>query len=327
MTGIEASGLPASELKKISGEYAKNFKEPEYFDFENHEIKYYEFSPKQDLISQKPIIFIGGFGKDAGAYQKEILKLVISGRKVIFVNPLYGIKIKNKSSLFEERGNMKDLPEVIKNKTNELLAVVQHLNIENADVVGHSQGGVLGTVLATALPNLVDKLILLNPAGLYGKDSTIGLIKRSLKEKEELKLAISNELDKDKKQKMQNHAQTHNKYYEGRKYKLFRLLKEIPGLVKMNLLLLLYDIHTHGKTQVSLVTSNKDATFPTKIVEDNLGGFAKRQGKEHLAGELFEYVDRYVMHSDENALHNYENGELLEQILNEGLEKGIGKQK
>ena len=77
----------------------------------------------------------------------------------------------------------------------------------------------------------------------------------------------------------------------------------------MNLLLLLYDIHTHGKTK-SLLHQIK--MYINKIVEDNLGGL---QRKKNISWRTFEYVDRYVMHSDENALHNTRTENCWGQIL------------
>ncbi|QLE85299.1 alpha/beta hydrolase [Shewanella sp. Scap07] len=49
--------------------------------------------------------------------------------------------------------------------------LLDELNINKAHVVGHSMGGMLATTFSVNYPNLVDKLILINPIGLedYGR--------------------------------------------------------------------------------------------------------------------------------------------------------------
>lgn len=50
-------------------------------------------------------------------------------------------------------------------------SLLDHLNIKNTDLVGHSMGGMLSTTFAVNYPKSVNKLILINPLGLedYGK--------------------------------------------------------------------------------------------------------------------------------------------------------------
>lgn len=315
MEGVEIS---PGTIRKFTSEFGKG----EFFDFEGYRINYSEFSPNpEDLISPKPIIFIGGFGKKAGAYQKEILKLVASGRKVIFTNPLRGIKLKQKTEFFAERGEMRNLPQVIKDKANEILAIMQNLKIENADVVGHSQGGMLAIVLATALPNLVDKLVLLNPAGLQGKDSTLGLIRRSLKDSKKFKQMMLAETDKKKKEKMNAEAHIHRKYYVGNEDLFWRLTQEIPVLAKVDILPMLEDIKKQGRTKITLVKSNADITFPTEKTLKNLHQTQppREEFIDSGGGYTFMYIDNRLMFDDKNASHNHSNPELLCQILNEGL--------
>ena len=45
-------------------------------------------------------------------------------------------------------------------------AILQHLNIEKAMIVGHSMGGMLAARFATQYPAVIERLVLLNPIGL-----------------------------------------------------------------------------------------------------------------------------------------------------------------
>jgi pimeloyl-ACP methyl ester carboxylesterase len=65
-------------------------------------------------------------------------------------------------------------------------AILQHLNISKAMVVGHSMGGMLAARVATQYPDMVERLVLYNPIGLTDPrfdrpwDSTDELYKRAL---------------------------------------------------------------------------------------------------------------------------------------------------
>jgi pimeloyl-ACP methyl ester carboxylesterase len=65
-------------------------------------------------------------------------------------------------------------------------AILQHLNVAKAMVVGHSMGGMLAARFATQYPDIVERLVLYNPIGLSDPrfdrpwDSTDELYKRAL---------------------------------------------------------------------------------------------------------------------------------------------------
>lgn len=45
-------------------------------------------------------------------------------------------------------------------------AILQHLNIDKAMIVGHSMGGMLAARFATRYPGVTERLVLFNPIGL-----------------------------------------------------------------------------------------------------------------------------------------------------------------
>jgi pimeloyl-ACP methyl ester carboxylesterase len=67
-----------------------------------------------------------------------------------------------------------DVSYTIANLTQFVSDFMAALGIEQAHVVGHSLGGAIGTRLALAFPTAVDKLVLVDSAGL-GKEATIVL--------------------------------------------------------------------------------------------------------------------------------------------------------
>lgn len=54
---------------------------------------------------------------------------------------------------------------------NMVISLCEHLNIKSCNVIGHSFGGRIGLVMASLTPKLVNKLILLDSAGMKPKRS------------------------------------------------------------------------------------------------------------------------------------------------------------
>jgi pimeloyl-ACP methyl ester carboxylesterase len=143
-----------------------------------HQLRYTEILPDIS-ISDEYVVFIGGFGANSLAYDAQLYELARRGRKVIYLNPLEGL-----AGSEEEQTYAKDtgIPGIIQNKASEVSRLLKELGIARVDVVGHSQGGAVATLLAATHPDMVKKLVLDTPAGLVGQKTSAELITRSLDE-------------------------------------------------------------------------------------------------------------------------------------------------
>ena len=142
-----------------------------------NELRYVAMEPSE-TISDEYVVYVGGFSMGPGVYKQEIKGLAQSGRKVLFLNPLKGVEATQADSKkFEEF----DLPGTIQNKTSEALMLLDHLAIGRADFVGHSQGAIIATTVAIMRDGIADNLVLLNPAGLYGEDTSPDMWARTAK--------------------------------------------------------------------------------------------------------------------------------------------------
>ncbi len=99
------------------------------------------------------IIFIHGLGSYIPAWKKNITELKKHYRCIAIDLPGYG-----KSSKGLYSGSMEFYADVV----SEFLT---KLNIEKAVIAGHSMGGQIAMTLALKYPNIVEKLILVDPAG------------------------------------------------------------------------------------------------------------------------------------------------------------------
>lgn len=317
--------ITKGNLIKFEGE----FKHGKYIDFRKHRINYFEFSLNQEnLISDTPVLFIGGLGRTASAYKEEILDLVNSGRKVIFINPKKGIEAESDDEYLRAQGKAAFLPEVILNKTREIMMLVKRLGIDRADVVGHSQGAAVGTAFSRMLPNLTHKLVLLNPAGMHGDDSAFELVNKSMRQTKHESGRVKSFVEKDgreigeKSRLGSAHTRAMNSFSMGNP--LWTLTKEVPAVAEVDILPILEELKLIGRTEINLVTSNQDVLFPARDIEKNLQKQLGTNATEDLNMRSLNYLHFWHFYADKNASHNaplYEKPGLLRTILNQGLEQ------
>jgi pimeloyl-ACP methyl ester carboxylesterase len=99
------------------------------------------------------LLFIHGLGSYAPAWKKNIEGLKNDYRCIAIDLPGYG-----RSSKGKYEASMSAFADVVK-------AFIEQLEIEKVTLVGHSMGGQISIMTALAYPDLVDKLILVAPAG------------------------------------------------------------------------------------------------------------------------------------------------------------------
>lgn len=100
-----------------------------------------------------PIIFIHGLGSYAPAWKKTIIDLSENYRCIAIDLPGYG-----KSSKGNYEGSMSYYADIIKE-------ISDRLNLEKVTLAGHSMGGQISILMSLAYPDLVERLILIAPAG------------------------------------------------------------------------------------------------------------------------------------------------------------------
>ncbi len=102
---------------------------------------------------KETIIFIHGLGSYMPAWYRNIQELKNDYRCIALDLPGYG-----KSEKGDYRSDMMFFANTVK-------SLLQELNIDKATVAGHSMGGQIAMTIALHYPELVEKLILVSPAG------------------------------------------------------------------------------------------------------------------------------------------------------------------
>jgi len=257
-------------------------------------------TPKE-ITSEDWVVYIGGFSQGKDSYLGEIQNLAQSGRKVLFVNPIKGIGVGKDET---PAGVLSVVPRSILSKAKAVQEVLDSIGAQGVDVVGHSQGAAIATVLSVIEPNIVNKMILECPAGLMeGNDSRLKIMARFIADKANLVVSDSGKLLSE-----EGIRGTKSFCKEIIKEPVYRYTEEIPGVAEVNIAPLLKHIKKEGKnTEIILLNANKDKVYSPERIERNLG-----------SNPLDEYIDSWVMYESKKATHTaaiVERPGILRQIL------------
>lgn len=300
---VENTDSEAAEAKKSleevneSARLAAELEEIHTLKLEGEDLEYAMVRPKENLDDSKWIVFIGGFATTKEQYKREILGLVKLGKPVIFVNPNKGAVPTDEEQKYFS--GMKDaLPSSIAPKAAAVAALLEHLNIQHADIIGNSQGAAVAAGFAGAHPEVAARLVLDSPAGMIGKDSVVGLLRRVTKdaviqkgERAEHQHLVHPELrayDDD----------VWKKYYEKVKTHLpWRLTKEVPDVSKIDLRPVLSGLKESKQAggsgpEIVLFNAYSDVVFPEERIAETLGD------------DPYQYIDRWAMYANQEKKHS-----------------------
>ena len=106
----------------------------------------------------KPLLLIGGLSSDSQTWQLVLSPLKKRFKVIIFDNRAAG-RTKDPGGAFD-----------VAVMTKDAVMLLDHLGIENADILGHSMGGFIAQDIAAVYPERVNRLVLANTAAaLSGK--------------------------------------------------------------------------------------------------------------------------------------------------------------
>lgn len=289
-----------TEGERISREeFDRQLAELKNIEIDGKEIQFVEASPK-DPINESVVVVVGGYGAWSDPYVDELFELAKSGRKVLFLSPDLGIKPHENDAEYFDKFKV---PKSIGSMAAAVREVLNAKGIEHADFVGHSRGAAVLTSLAASHPELAERLVLINPPGLIGKDSPINLAARKFKEGSRRRLSG---------------------FFSSQTQEEIRRLGELPtvqtkapwqDMARVNLVPLLRDLKERGKEsekprpEVFLLHAQGDVLFPAKRIEKTL------TSRGH---DAFEVIDHWSMYTRKKAAHGAPYLELpgaLKQIL------------
>lgn len=279
---------------KISEEeFGRQFEEQKSITIDGKTIFYHAVEPA-DPVSERWVLYIGGFRTTADNYKNQIKDLAVAGSRVLFTNPMEGIEAPEDEALTQA-----GVPQVIQNKAREVAALIGALKLGVVDVVGHSQGGVVAASLELMHPESTRALVLDSPAGTFaGNDSFKSQWKR---ERVDRTAAVASFLTDDQlKANASKVAPTENVLADNTPGETaWRADYELPALAQAKLASILAAIkkrQREGADQsITLLYNKNDQLFPASDIETVLTA---------PNGSLIDLVDAALMRSNKNATHN-----------------------
>ena len=285
-------------------------------------IEYAVVEPEK-YSGETPVLFIGGFGQGKDSYVEEMYDLANSGRKVLFSNPRKGIE-RNKEN-YEQLQERLDISDTVLAKAAELEFLLEQENLEQVDLAGHSQGGLVLSVLSAMRPDLAQNLVLQSPQGFQGDKGLLELAyefsRQGLMQLKDVN-AQKRAGDSRPKEAVNRAVASFMKEAFGNS-PVWRLTSEIPGSAKVDLAPILEDIKTQREEtgvgpRITLLTAANDGLFPPGMYEEKLEANVNSGEPLDEGQGPFKYVDTWAMYARKGAGHNavaIEMPGLLKQVL------------
>jgi len=226
-----------------------------------------------EKVSEVPVLVAGGWSEDTRSLEDVGQEIAERGRTAILVDHArHGGRSEDET----------DFPVEIAHKANTLLESLNELDIEQSDVIAHSEGALNAVLAARLNPDKFRNLILVAPAGMIGKDSILNLAGRFSK-----KIVRGWTKDFIENPKAAYRLNTGTPVYVGKNpAKAFR---EIQHLASCTIDEVLSDLMEAG-INVSVIQSDSDQVFPADRIDQHI--------------KLGENVDRYASIIDEKAGHD-----------------------
>jgi pimeloyl-ACP methyl ester carboxylesterase len=255
----------------------EQFDHPETYRYGSTPIEVYDIQP-ENIKSEVPAFFVPGWAASPEVFRENILLIAKEGRRVLSANTVHGIDQDPDFGKGDKKYVVAEL-----RKAAALIKVIEKKGIEKIDLITHSEGSINGLIAATMIPDKIRNIILVNPAGLIGKDTFPRLLKGfSL---EQIHKTINDEnrptynLDRVEKKPGQKHALNVMKNVAGN---VLQSLREGLAIANSDIKDMLKSLKDEGK-HIAVIHGAQDHAFPMnkmqEIVDDEMvDGFYSVKG-------------------------------------------------
>ena len=236
--------------------FEKQFSEQEELEFYGGKIEVTDITPEEQK-TEVPIMIAPGWGENPITFKGSLRTIYDSDRRAISVS-----HARNMGQAEEE----KNMPLVEVRKAKALLTTIQEKEIDQIDVIAHSEGAINTIIAASIHPEKFRNIVLVGPGGLIGKDSFPKLFTRfSLNI---IKGALRALIEPDTRDAIATSAKETGKYI--RKNPLLAL-KEAIAISESDIRNLINELREQG-IGVSIIHGVDDPVFPMDSMQDAVKG-------------------------------------------------------
>jgi len=164
---------PEAEPEYVRGP-EKSAQETEVFEVNGEKVKVIDVIPEK-VKDPIPAILLPGWGTSPELYKRNINELARYQRRVLSIETASGIE----DSALKVLPGAEGVPEVEMRRISALISVMEKKKLDLVDIVGHSYGGMYAAFGAMLRPEKFRNIVLVNPAGIVGPDSSLQLLQRA----------------------------------------------------------------------------------------------------------------------------------------------------
>lgn len=139
---------------------------------DGQQVRIVDYQPVHLNEQSVPIFVLPGFSETAVLFDECLQHLAMKGRRALCVDAVHGVDV----TCADEKYRLGKYPCPQVRKAVPLLKALQELNIQKADIVCHSEGGITAAIAANIDPQRFRNIILMNPAGMIGQDNLLRLL-------------------------------------------------------------------------------------------------------------------------------------------------------
>jgi pimeloyl-ACP methyl ester carboxylesterase len=251
-------------------EWEEQFKNPEKIPVEGGEMKVIDLKPEQ-VRSEVPVVYMRGWATTADIYKGNLKEIARDGRRALVVDQAAGIDMQNLPD--QERTSAESMKDVIPMAELELRKVAAFLKLidtkelDQVDLVMHSEGAIYGAFAAILCPDRIRDLVFIDPAGMVGRENNVQkIILRSLLD---FNLQLGHAL-----KNVHGNPEEIKKVLSSQKEKWFKAFAEnprhiaesVPEITKTEIQDLLSILHQLGK-KIAIIHGADDKMFTTDSVQ------------------------------------------------------------
>jgi len=163
---------PHNPETKRDAWFNEKWAHPKEIDVAGEKLGMYDISPEHQK-SEVPVLIMDGWGSTPTVWKDNVETLVETGRRTICVNVKHGVE-----SNIEQPEDMEEIPEAELRRITAFMAALDASQVEKADVIAHSEGGLDALLAAYLYPDRFRNLVLVSPGGMIGADNFVKLSAR-----------------------------------------------------------------------------------------------------------------------------------------------------
>lgn len=254
----------------------QQFENPELLEIGQEKFKVVDVKPEISK-TETPVLVAHGFAATPRSFKENIVAFAENGRRAISIEAPHGV---------ETKGEQEGVPQAELRKMLAVLEMLEKKDINQTDVMAHSEAAIYTCFAAKLHPEKFRNFVLVNPAGMIGKDTFGRLAKDFSRDKiqETLNLIKEKNFSPGTKQIIIDGARALSLHLP----KSYQEAKAISGAQIHEML---KDLKKGGHG-ISVIHSVDDQVFPMERVQKTVAPYADAAKPSH-SGKYADMVDGF----------------------------------